>query len=158
MNSPNLTTVLLPPATGRSIGRNRTDQALGLCPRGPDAASKLGKIQSPQMGRIHRPLRGVVQEFRFTNPHTFIYLAVKQDDGSTVTWSLEGQSPGLLVREGWTSRTLKPGDELRMRIAPLRSGAPGGAWAADQISFRDGRALEVSHRTVGFPESSDVTR
>ena len=57
MNSPNLTTVLLPPATGRSIGRNRTDQALGLCPRGPDAASKLGKIQSPQMGRIHRPLR-----------------------------------------------------------------------------------------------------
>jgi hypothetical protein len=62
------------------------------------------------------------------------------------------------VREGWTSRTLKPGDELRMRIAPLRSGAPGGAWAADQISFRDGRALDVSHRTVGFPESSDATR
>ena len=57
MNSPNLTTVLLPPATGRSIGRNCTDQALGLCPRGPDAASKLGKIQSPQMGRIYRPLR-----------------------------------------------------------------------------------------------------
>ena len=27
-----------------------------------------------------------------------------------------------------------------------------------QISFRDGRPLEVSHRTVGFPESSDVTR
>jgi Family of unknown function (DUF6152) len=103
-------------------------------------------------------LEGVVQEFKFANPHTFIYLVVKQDDGSTVTWSLEGQSPGLLVREGWTSRTLKPGDELRMRIAPLRSGAPGGAWAADQISFRDGRALDVSHRTVGFPESSDVTR
>ena len=103
-------------------------------------------------------LEGVVREFRFVNPHTFIYLAVKQDDGSTVTWTLEGQSPSLLVREGWTSRTLKPGDELRMRIAPLRSGAPGGAWAGDQISFRDGRPLEVSHRTVGFPESSDVTR
>jgi hypothetical protein len=103
-------------------------------------------------------LEGVVQEFRFVNPHSFIYLAVKQDDGSTVTWSLEGQSPSLLAREGWTSRTLKPGDELRMRIAPLRSGAPGGAWAADQVSFRDGRELEVSHRTVGFPESSDVTR
>jgi len=103
-------------------------------------------------------LEGVVQEFRFANPHTFIYLAVKQDDGSTVTWSLEGQSPSLLAREGWTNKTLKPGDELRMRIAPLRSGAPGGAWAADQIKFRDGRPLEVSHRTVGFPESSDVTR
>jgi hypothetical protein len=103
-------------------------------------------------------LEGVVQEFRFVNPHSFIYLVVKQDDGSTVTWSLEGQSPSLLAREGWTNKTLKPGDALRMRIAPLRSGAPGGTWAADQIKFRDGRPLEVSHRTVGFPESSDVTR
>ena len=103
-------------------------------------------------------LEGVVQEFRFVNPHTFIYLAVKQDDGSTVIWSLEGQSPSTLVRDGWTNKTLKPGDEIKMRIAPLRSGAPGGAFATDQISFRDGRALEVSHRSVGFPESSDVTR
>ena len=103
-------------------------------------------------------LEGVVQQFRFANPHIFIYLAVKQDDGSIVTWSLEGQSPGLLAREGWTSKTLKPGDELRMRIAPLRSGAPGGAWATDQISYRDGRLLDVSHRTAGFPESSDVSR
>ena len=103
-------------------------------------------------------LEGVVQEFRFVNPHTFIYLLVKQDDGSTVIWSLEGQSPSLLVREGWTSKTLKPGDELRMRIAPLRSGSPGGAWAANQISFRDGRMLDVSHRSGGFPESADVSR
>jgi Family of unknown function (DUF6152) len=102
-------------------------------------------------------LEGVVQEFRFVNPHTFIYLTVKQDDGSTVTWSLEGQSPSLLVRDGWTSKTLKAGDELKMRIAPLRSGAPGGAWAASQISFRDGHELDVSRRT-GFPESAEVSR
>lgn len=38
-------------------------------------------------------LEGVVQEFKFANPHTFIYLAVKQDDGSTVTWS-RGPEPG----------------------------------------------------------------
>src|SRR5579871_6174692 len=67
-------------------------------------------------------LEGTVQEFRFTNPHSFIYLAVKQDDGSTVTWSLEGQSPSFLVRDGWNNKTLKVGDELKMRIAPLRSG------------------------------------
>jgi hypothetical protein len=103
-------------------------------------------------------LEGVVQEFRFVNPHPFIYLAVKQDDGSTITWTLEGQSPANLARDGWTSKTLKTGDELRMRIAPLRSGAPGGAWAADQVSFRDGQPLQVSHATVGFPESSDVSR
>ena len=102
-------------------------------------------------------LEGVVREFRFVNPHTFIYLVVKHDDGSTVTWTLEGQSEVFSSARAGPA-DLKPGDELRMRIAPLRSGAPGGAWAADQISFRDGRPLEVSHRTVGFPESSDVTR
>ena len=103
-------------------------------------------------------LEGVMQEFRFANPHTFIYLAVKQDNGSAVTWSLEGQSPSLLVREGWTSRTLKPGDELRMRIAPLRSGAPGGAWAPNQISFRDGRELDASQSSIGFPDSAGLER
>jgi len=89
-------------------------------------------------------LEGVVQEFRFANPHTFIYLAVKQDDGSTVTWSLEGQSPSALVRDGWTSKTLKPGDELRMRIAPLRSGAPGGAWNVNKIKYKDGQPIAVT--------------
>ncbi len=122
------------------------------------AGSTLAHHSFAMFDREHQiDLEGVVQEFRFANPHSFIYLAVKQDDGSTVTWSLEGQSPSFLVRDGWNSKTLKPGDELKMRIAPLRSGAPGGAWAANQISFRDGRVLEVSHRS-GFPESSDVSR
>jgi hypothetical protein len=59
MNSPNLTTVPLPPAKGRSIGRIRADQPLEACLRKPGAASKLGKIRSPQMRRIHRPLTTV---------------------------------------------------------------------------------------------------
>ena len=102
-------------------------------------------------------LEGVVQEFRFVNPHTFINLAVKQDDGSSVVWSLEGQSPAALVRGGWTSKTIKPGDELKMRIAPLRSGAPGGAWAPNQINFRDGRELDASQRSGGFPDSANLS-
>jgi hypothetical protein len=43
------------------------------------------------------------------------------------------------------------------RITPPPPPAPGGAWAANQISFRDGRVLEVSRR-AGFPESADVSR
>src|SRR5215475_8802119 len=57
MNSPNLTTVPLPPAKGRSIDGESRRPGSRTLPRAPDAASKLGKIQSPQMGRIHRPLR-----------------------------------------------------------------------------------------------------
>jgi hypothetical protein len=90
-------------------------------------------------------LEGVVQEFKFTSPHSFIILVVKQQDGSTQAWSLEGAAPSNLVREGWSSKTIKPGDELRMTIEPLRSGAPGGSWNVQKTRFKDGRAIVVTN-------------
>ncbi len=83
-------------------------------------------------------LVGTVQEFKFTSPHTFILLQVKGDDGATTVWNLEGASPSALVREGWASKTLKEGDELKMKIDPLRSGAPGGAWSEKKTTFKNG--------------------
>ena len=103
-------------------------------------------------------ITGKVMEFRYTAPHSFILIEVAGKDGTGVVWNLEGAAPSILARDGWTSKTLKPGDELKMRIAPLRSGAPGGAWAPSQINFRDGRELDVSNRNAGFPESADVSR
>jgi hypothetical protein len=88
-------------------------------------------------------LEGVVEEYRFTNPHSFIVLKVKQQDGSTLNWNLEGTSPSSLVREGWSSKSIKAGDELKVRMWPLRSGAPGGGWNAENIFFRDGRPVGV---------------
>jgi len=90
-------------------------------------------------------LEGTVQEFKFTSPHTFIILQVKGQDGATTTWSLEGGAPSALVRDGWSSKTLKSGDELKMTIDPLRSGAPGGAWNVGKTKFKDGRPIVVSH-------------
>jgi len=90
-------------------------------------------------------LDGVVREFKFTSPHTFIILVVKQEDGTTLTWSLEGGAPSALVRDGWSSKTLKPGDELKMTIEPLRSGAPGGSWNVGKTKFKDGRPIVVTH-------------
>jgi Family of unknown function (DUF6152) len=89
-------------------------------------------------------LEGIVQEFKFTSPHTFIILVVKQQDGSTQAWSLEGGAPSALVRDGWSSKTIKPGDELKMTIEPLRSGAPGGAWNVGRTKFKDGRPIVVT--------------
>jgi len=89
-------------------------------------------------------LEGVVQEFKYTSPHSYILLEVRGQDGSAVVWNLEGQAPSLLTREGWSSQTLKPGDEVVITIDPLRSGAPGGSWQARRIKFKDGRAIMVS--------------
>jgi hypothetical protein len=86
-------------------------------------------------------LEGVVQEFRYVAPHTFIIFDVKQKDGTTESWILEGVSPSALAREGWSKTSLKPGDELKIRVAPLRSGVPGGAWVTQKIHFRDGRPI-----------------
>ena len=89
-------------------------------------------------------LEGVVQEFKFTSPHSFIILAVKQQDGSIQLWSLEGGAPSALVRDGWSSKTLKLGDELKLTIAPLRSGAPGGSWSVSKTKLKDGQPILVS--------------
>jgi hypothetical protein len=89
-------------------------------------------------------LSGTVQEFKFTSPHTFVLLEVKGSDGATTVWNLEGASPSALVREGWSSKTLKAGDELKMTIDPLRSGAPGGSWSEKKTSFSSGQPI-VTH-------------
>jgi hypothetical protein len=86
-------------------------------------------------------LEGVVKEFRYVAPHTFIVLDVMQKDGTTESWTLEGVSPGDLAHNGWSRTSLKPGDEIKVRIAPLRSGAPGGAWVTKKIQFKDGKPI-----------------
>jgi Family of unknown function (DUF6152) len=89
-------------------------------------------------------LDGTVQEFRYVNPHAFIILRVKGKDGRIETWTLEGQPTAMLEREGWTRATLKPGDQVKMTVAPLRSGGTGGQWTPQETHFRDGKAVAVS--------------
>jgi hypothetical protein len=89
-------------------------------------------------------LEGVVKEFRYSAPHVFIILEVKQEDGTMETWILEGVSPSALTRDGWSRKTLAPGDEIKAKVAPLRSGAPGGWWVMDKIQFLDGRPVKAS--------------
>jgi hypothetical protein len=89
-------------------------------------------------------LAGTVKEFRFVSPHTFIFLDVNEADGSSQLWNLEGGPPSFLARDGWSSKTLKPGDEVQMTIDPLRSGAPGGAWNVNKIKYKSGDPIVVT--------------
>jgi Family of unknown function (DUF6152) len=88
---------------------------------------------------------GTVKEFRYSSPHTFILLDVTDNDQHTVTWNLEGNSPNSLSWDGWSHTTLKPGDELRLVVFPLRSGAPGGAWHPARSKFKDGHPIVAAH-------------
>ena len=88
-------------------------------------------------------LVGVVREFKFVNPHAFIALEVAGKDAPPVMWNLEGDSTNSLKWDGWSSQTLKPGDELRITVEPLRSGAPGGVWHSRTTTYKDGTPVAV---------------
>jgi hypothetical protein len=73
-------------------------------------------------------LEGAVKDFRWTNPHVFIQLLVKNESGADEEWSIEMTSPEHLARAGWRPATLKPGDELTLNIHPMRDGIKGGQY------------------------------
>jgi Family of unknown function (DUF6152) len=88
-----------------------------------------------------KEISGTVKEFRFVSPHTILIVTVKGEDGVDKDWILEGGAPGLQVREGLTSKSLKPGDEITVTINPLHSGAEGGSYQPAQVKFKDGRLV-----------------
>jgi len=70
---------------------------------------------------------GTITEFVWQNPHTQVYFDVKDEKGNLVHWAGEMNSPGVLVRqEGWTRKTLKPGDQVTVTMFPSKAGTPVG--------------------------------
>ncbi len=79
---------------------------------------------------------GVVTQFDWTNPHIYIEMDVKQDDGSTKHWTIECANISILSRLGWKFNIVKEGDTLTAVVAPLRSGEPGAL--LKQMMLADG--------------------
>ena len=82
---------------------------------------------------------GVVKEFKWANPHSWIDLDVTDDSGQTKVWSIEMTAPAYLARAGWKSTTIKPGDKVTVNLRPFRNGDPGGLFV--NITLPDGRVL-----------------
>ncbi len=82
---------------------------------------------------------GVVKEFRWTNPHSWIDIDVTNEKGVTDTWSVEMTSPAFLLRAGWKASTLKAGDKVSVTMRPFRNGDPGGLFMS--VTLPDGRVL-----------------
>ena len=72
-------------------------------------------------------LAGTIKEFRWQNPHSWIEIVVPNEKGQDVVWAVELTSPTYLIRSGWKSTTLKPGDKVTVVGRPLKSGEPGSA-------------------------------
>lgn len=84
---------------------------------------------------------GTVTDFQFINPHVMIAMDVKDPaTGKIEKWEGELTSPNHLERAGWTKSTIKPGDQVTLTGAALKSGAP--AMAIRKI-MKDGQEVRL---------------
>lgn len=84
-------------------------------------------------------LRGTVTEVEFMNPHSWIHIDVKKDDGTVEKWAIEGGTPNTLFRMGITQRSLPVGTEILVDGYRSRDGA-NRANGRD-ITLPDGKKL-----------------
>ena len=82
-------------------------------------------------------VEGVVADYKWQNPHVYIWLTAKDDKGEERTWMIECANPGILNRLGWKFNMIKPQDRITVVMAPLRTGEPGAL--LKQVRLADGR-------------------
>lgn len=99
-------------------------------------------------------LSGTVTKFQWTNPHGFIEMDVAQSDGSTKHFSVELTSINMMQRVGWRSNMIKPGDKVKVVVAPLLSGEPVGLGL--EVVLADGKAMALPVPAIGSFKRSDT--
>jgi hypothetical protein len=82
-------------------------------------------------------VQGTLTKMEWLNPHTWIYVDVKQADGKVVTWAIEGAAPNGLLRRGLRRADFPLGSELTIQAFRARNGTPTAA--AQDVTFADGR-------------------
>ena len=92
-------------------------------------------------------VKGTVNRVAWVNPHAYIYIDVKDDAGKVSVWAFESLSPNALARQGWNSRSLKPGEPVTVDGYMAKDGKPlaDGSLHANSrmITTADGRKVFV---------------
>ena len=90
-------------------------------------------------------LTGVVTKIDWRNPHTHLYVDVKDDTGKVVNWTLEGYPPNVLARTGWKKDvTVKVGDMVSIFGWRARDGSPSA-------HLREATLADGKHLFLGPP-------
>jgi hypothetical protein len=90
---------------------------------------------------VEKTITGTVKTVEWTNPHTWIWLDVANEQGGVDAWGFEGMSPNYLARRGWTRTSLKVGDKITVTFRPLRDGKKGGMFVSTKTP--DGKILSM---------------
>ncbi len=85
--------------------------------------------------------RGTVTKVEWVNPHAWVHIDVKGDDGKTTSWMIEAAAPNALLRRGWTKNSLPIGIEILVEGFQAKDGANRANGSV--ITFTDGKKLFV---------------
>jgi hypothetical protein len=84
---------------------------------------------------------GVVTKVRIVNPHSWIYLDVKNKDGSVTNWGFEFGTPSTLEAKGVTKDDVRPGTHVKIEGYLARN---GGAFGYSRVAtLANGRAVQT---------------
>ncbi len=92
-------------------------------------------------------LNGTVVRMEWTNPHSWLFIDVPTPDGKVERWGVEGGSPGVMLRNGFTRTSFTEG----MKVIVQGFGAKDGSLRANStsIQFPDGKKLDTGSSYTG---------
>ena len=94
-------------------------------------------------------LKGTVTKMEWVNPHSWIHIDVKKDDGSVESWMVEGGTPNTLLRRGFTKDSLAVGTQILVDGFQSKDGRLRAN--GRDITLPDGRALFFGSAGIGAP-------
>jgi hypothetical protein len=86
-------------------------------------------------------LKGTVTKMEWINPHAWIHISVKNDDGTATDWMIEAAAPNSLLRRGWTKNSLPNGTEILVEGFQAKDASNRANGSV--ITFVDGRKLFI---------------
>ncbi len=100
-------------------------------------------------------IAGVITKMEYVNPHSYVYMNVKNIAGGTDAWRCEMRASALLNRSGWTKDMFSPGTQLYIVAAPARK-EPRGCYV-ETLTFQDGRTIE-RYEQLAAADKAEVKR
>ena len=94
-------------------------------------------------------LKGKVTRMEWINPHSWIHIDVTNADGTVTNWMVECGSPNIMLRRGFTKRSLEAGSELTVKGYMAKSGQNRANGSS--VTFADGKRLFVGGSNPDIP-------
>jgi hypothetical protein len=98
--------------------------------------------------------KGTVTKMEWINPHAWIHIDVKSEDGKVSSWMIEAAAPNALLRRGWTKASLPAGVEILVEGYQAKDGTNRANGSI--ITFTDGKKLFVGS-SAGDPGAAPGT-